>query len=50
MHVMGNIMYNHLQAKKDETRSQEQVTTVQQRIQDEEQYEDTFKEEISDTV
>ena len=39
-------MYNHLQAKKDETCSEEQVTTVQERIQDE----DTFKEEITDIV
>ena len=29
------IAYNHLQEKKDETCSKEQVTTVQERIQDE---------------
>ena len=43
-------MNNFLQEKKDETCSEEQVTIVQERIQDEEQYDDTFKEEISDTV
>ena len=43
-------IHNRLQAKKDETCSKEQVTTVQERIQDEEKYDDNFKEEISDTV
>ena len=33
-----------LQEKKDETCSEEQVTTVQEIIQDEEYYDDTFKE------
>ena len=31
-----NRIHNRLQAKKDETCSEEQVTTVQERIQDEE--------------
>ena len=45
-------MYNHLQAKKDETCSEEQVTTVQERIQDEKEYDDTFKrkKEASETL
>ena len=33
-------MYNILQEKKDETRSEEQVTTVQEKIKNEEQYDD----------
>ena len=37
-------VHNHLQEKKDETCSEEQVMT------DKEEYDDTFKEEISDTV
>ena len=37
-------MYNRLQEKKDETCSKEQVTTIREIIQDEEYYDDTFKE------
>ena len=37
-------MYNHLQEKKDETCSEEQVTIVQEIIQDKEEYDDSFKE------
>ena len=37
-------MYNHLKEKKDETCSEEQVKTIQERIQDEEEYDDTLKE------
>ena len=35
---------NHLQEKKHETCSKEQVTTIREIIQDEEYYDDTFKE------
>ena len=35
---------NQLQEKKDETYSEEQVTTVREIIQDKEEYDDTFKE------
>ena len=38
-------MYNHLQEKKDETCSKEQVTKVQEIIQDKEEY-----DKASDTV
>ena len=43
MHVMGNIAYNRLQEKKDETCSEEQVMTVQEIIQDKEEYDDSSK-------
>ena len=36
-------MYNSLQEKKDETCSEEQVMTVQEIIQNEEQYEETLR-------
>ena len=36
-------IHNHLQEKKDETCSEEQVTKVQEIIQDKEEYDDTFK-------
>ena len=36
-------MYNHLQEKKDETCSEEQVMTFQEIIQDKKEYDDTFK-------
>ena len=38
------IAYILLQEKKDETCSEEQVTTVQEIIQDKEEYDGTFKE------
>ena len=34
--LVGKIVYNRLQEKKDETRYEEQLTIAQQRIQDEE--------------
>ena len=37
-------IHSRLQAKKDETCSKEQVTTIQEIIQDKEEYDDTFKE------
>ena len=37
-------MYNHLQEKKDDTCFKEQVTIVQEIIQDKEEYDYTFKE------
>ena len=43
-------MYNHLQENKVENCSEEQVMTVEEIIQDKEEYDDTFKEEISDAV
>ena len=46
-----NTMYNHLKEKKDETCSEEQVTTIQERIQDENDMTIlSKKEEISDTL
>ena len=37
-------MYNRLQEMEDETCSKEQAMTVREIIQDEEYYDDTFKE------
>ena len=45
MHLtqIRKIAYNHLQEKKDETCSKEQVMTVQEIIQNEESYDETSR-------
>ena len=43
-------MYNRLQEKKDVTCSEEQVTIVQEIIQNEELYDNTFKMKLRDTI